>query len=197
MADGELASIITRQVLKMKKYQNARSISVFLSMPGKEVSTQDIALDALRNKKHVFVPYIHAGEGKSKVIDMLQLRDEEDLNSLKPDSWGIPSLDADSVGQRNNALGGMGIAPTASPELDLIFMPAVAFDRFHSRLGHGMGFYDRYLQTYRKAVDQADGKMPVLGESAQTPSLPQLLTRRSKLVSVYSSNYCKSGTRSL
>ena len=133
-------------------------------MPGKEVSTQDIALDALRSNKSVFVPYIHARKGKPKVIDMLQLRDEDDLNSLKPDSWGIPSLEADAVHQRNNALGGIGTEPGTSQALDLMFMPGVAFDRSHSRLGHGMGFYDRYLQTYRKALDQSGGKMPVLSK---------------------------------
>ncbi len=163
-ANDWIASTITKQVLRMEEYQNARSISIFLSMPGKEASTRDITLDALRNRKSVFVPYIHVGAGNSKVIDMLQLQDEEDLNSLKPDAWGIPSLDADSVDHRNNALGGRGTRPNASPKLDLIFMPGVAFDRSHSRLGHGMGFYDRYLQTYRKALDQSGGKMPVLSE---------------------------------
>lgn len=145
-------------------------------MPGKEVSTQDIALDALRGNKSVFVPYIHGGKGKSKVIDMLQLRDEDDLNSLRPDSWGIPSLEPDSVGQRSNALGGIGTEPGASPVLDLMFMPGVAFDRSHSRLGHGMGFYDRYLENYRKAVDQSGEKMPVLSELTVIASCPQLLT---------------------
>ena len=96
---------------------------------------------------------------------MLQIRDEEDLNSLKPDSWGIPSLDARSIDSRPNALGGVGAQPDTSPKLDLIFMPAVAFDRFHHRLGHGMGFYDRYLESYRTAVDQAGGRMPRLGTS--------------------------------
>lgn len=150
----------------MKEYHAAKSISIFLSMPGKEVSTRDIALDALRNRKAVFVPYIHSRQGpKSKVIDMLQIRDEDDLNSLKSDSWGIPSLDPDSVPGRQNALGGMGTEADASPRLDLIFMPAVAFDRLHHRLGHGMGFYDRYLETYQTAVDlnRTGRKMPKLG----------------------------------
>lgn len=100
---------------------------------------------------------------------MLQIRDEDDLKSLKPDSWGIPSLDAQSIGERQNALGGMGTEADKAPQLDLIFMPAVAFDRSHHRLGHGKGFYDRYLQTYRTAVDQSGGKMPALGGFARFP----------------------------
>jgi len=195
-ADSVSASTITKQVLRLKEYQNARSLSIFLSMPGKEVSTRDIALDALRNDKSVFIPYIHAGEGKSKVIEMLQLRDEDDLNSLKPDSWGIPSLEAGSVGQRKNALGGMGTEPGVSPQLDLILMPGVAFDRSHSRLGHGMGFYDRYLQSYRKAADQSGGKTPILGELTLMMFRSQLLTVYSKLVSPFFNSSCKPGTSS-
>jgi 5-formyltetrahydrofolate cyclo-ligase len=160
-----LATSITKQVLKLKEYQDARSLSIFLSMPRKEVSTRDIALDALANKKSVFIPYIHAGtEPKSKVIEMLQIQDENDLNSLKPDAWGIPSLAPETVDDRQNALGGMGIKPESSPSLDLILMPAVAFDRSHSRLGYGMGFYDRYLQTYHKAVERSGGEMPSLSK---------------------------------
>ena len=45
------ASSITKQVLKMKEYQTAKAISIFLSMPGKEVSTHDIAIDALQEWK--------------------------------------------------------------------------------------------------------------------------------------------------
>lgn len=61
----------------------------------------------------------------------------------------------------------MGTEPGASPKLDLILMPAVAFDRNRHRLGHGMGFYDRYLQSYRAAVDKSSGRMPSLGEFVQ------------------------------
>lgn len=153
-------------------YRNARAICVFLSMPGKEISTRALVVDAFRTGKSVYVPYIHAvGEGKQKqkVIDMLKLWDEKDFNSLLPDSWGIPSLDKESVEQRDNALGGKGLQKTedllnASPKLDLIFMPAVAFDQSHRRLGHGKGFYDRYLQKYHSAATRSGQNMPSLGK---------------------------------
>lgn len=170
------AAIITNRVLQSSIYQNAQSLAIFLSMPGREVSTRDIVLRALKDGKEVFVPYLHAGDSpKSRVMDMLQLQDETDFNSLKPDGWGIPSIPSDSVDHRRNALGGLGVLNKAaaadnqhgSPKLHLIFMPAVAFDQSYQRLGHGKGFYDRYLHTYKMTLEstQPDGRMPYLGKA--------------------------------
>jgi 5-formyltetrahydrofolate cyclo-ligase len=161
-----------QQVRNLSEYQNARVVSIFLSMPGKEVSTRDIVLDAFSQGKAVYVPYIYTVGGaksKDKVMDMLKLRDQTDFDSLVPDSWGIPSLDKGSVTQRGNALGGAGLlrdaeAPSdALPDLDLIFMPAVAFDQSRNRLGHGKGFYDRYLHKYHAATARSGRSMPKLG----------------------------------
>jgi len=167
------SALITKRVLQMPAYQNAQSIAIFLSMPDREVSTRDIVLQAFEDGKSVFIPYLHPGEiPKSKVMDMLQLRDKDDFHALKPDAWGIPSLSKNSARERKNALGGFGVSNESLdgqegfPNLDLIFMPAVAFDQSHRRLGHGKGFYDRYLQAYRNALDssQAGKQMPHLGK---------------------------------
>lgn len=145
-------------------------------MPGKEISTRDIVLHSLDNGKAVFVPYLHPDtDSKSRVMDMLQLQDRHDFETLKPDKWGIPSLSRDSEGLRRNALGGLGISnkhnQKVSPLLDLIFVPAVAFDQSHRRLGHGKGFYDRYLEKYQNALDssQAAQQMPYLGNVFSSP----------------------------
>jgi 5-formyltetrahydrofolate cyclo-ligase len=156
------ANSITKKVLDLTEYKGANTISIFLSMPGREISTRGIVLQALREGKKVFVPYIHIEKrSKSKVMDMLQLRDENDLNALQPDPWGIPSLAAESVPSRENALGGLGCLQDESEavktfsKLDLIFMPAMAFDQSLNRLGHGKGFYDRYLTRYRRISSAA------------------------------------------
>ena len=153
----------------MQEYQEAHALSVFLSMPGREVSTHGVVLDALTSGKKVFIPYLHSSEkGGTRQMDMLELRDEADLNALRPDAWGIPSLDPNSVGNRGNALGGNGVeggdeTGATGPELDLILMPAVAFDRSHHRLGHGRGFYDRYLERFDEAVTFSNIQQPLLG----------------------------------
>ncbi|KIW99921.1 5-formyltetrahydrofolate cyclo-ligase [Rhinocladiella mackenziei CBS 650.93] len=176
------SAIITKHVLQLPSYQNAKSIAIFLSMPGREVSTRDIVLQAFDDGKSVFVPYLHPGEApESTVMDMLQLRDMEDFHSLRPDSWGIPSLSKTSVNKRRNALGGIGVSNEpldghqCFPILDLIFMPAVAFDQSLGRLGHGKGFYDRYLKTYKDALESSKPgqKMPhLIGIALQQQMLP-------------------------
>ena len=103
-------------------------------MPNREISTKDIILQAFKDGKKVFIPYIHASKRSNfKIMDMLRLHDEDDLNSLQPDAWGIPSISVESALNRENALGGIGSLEEAdelavgSSSLDLIFMPAMAF----------------------------------------------------------------------
>ena len=176
------ASRITTEILNLPAYQKARRISAFLSMPSREVSTYEIVLHAIDNGKAVFVPYIHQNQTNisqklASVMDMLALHSKEDLESLKPDAWGIPTLDESSVASRENALSGHGIdiavtGANSAPEtshglgLDIMLVPGVAFDMENRRLGHGKGYYDRYLQRYKDIVaSRREARMPRLGKN--------------------------------
>lgn len=158
------ASNATTTLLATPEYKAAMRISVYLSMPTGEISTNSIVHDALKQGKQVFIPYTYKlatpsrGQPRS-IMDMLELKSLSDYESLKPDPWGIPSLDKDSLSSRENSFGTQGITDgkedfDANTEggLDLIIMPGMAFDSKFGRLGHGKGFYDYFLHRCHKST---------------------------------------------
>lgn len=148
---------IFKNVTSLKPYQNAKRIGISLAMPTGEVQTDAIVRDALESGKQVFVPYLHKVQNPPpdtprSVMDMVDLRSLSDYESLRRDSWGIPTISADTVGQRERVFENSG----SGKGLDLILMPGVAFQidestGFLKRLGHGKGFYDYFLHRYRKS----------------------------------------------
>src|ERR1700761_4180994 len=111
-----------------KPYVDARHISVFLSMPGGEIQTDPIVRHALASGKEVFVPYLHKNpqqpeHAPARVMDMVRLQGLTDYESLKPDRWGIPSIDAGTVHERQRILGGPDAHGSNNAVLDLILLP--------------------------------------------------------------------------
>jgi 5-formyltetrahydrofolate cyclo-ligase len=157
----------------MPEYLHARNISVYMSMASGEVITKAIVYDALQRGKNVFVPYIYKNKstGPRSLMDMVELRSEEDFKALEPDRWGIPSIDPGSVAQRTRCLCESFETEAEDPNpprrenLDLIVVPGLAFDRTRHRLGHGKGYYDIFLSQYRehKGTDTEIVEMPYLG----------------------------------
>ncbi|EON66055.1 hypothetical protein W97_05298 [Coniosporium apollinis CBS 100218] len=169
------SSSAVKRLISMPEYQAAKRISIYLSMPSGEISTVGIVHDALKSGKKVFVPYTHKlqnaqAEQPSSIMDMLQLHSLADYDSLKPDKWGIPSLNADSVSSRENCFGDNGVSDgrTVIREgggtgLDLIVMPGMAFDTKFGRLGHGKGFYDFFMERcLRHSRKNTSSNMPFL-----------------------------------
>ena len=168
-------------ILNLDQYKQAKSLSIYLSMPAAEAQTDLLVRDALRSGKQVFVPFLYTptqdievGGGKPrKVMDLLRLNSESEYDGLSKDAWGIPSLSADSVGDRENAMGGKGltlagdkitdgVSDSSASGLDVVVVPAVAFDTHLDRLGHGAGFYDAFLTRF---YSQGRRAKPYLGES--------------------------------
>ena len=148
-------------------------------MPTAEISTRAIVLHALQEKKAVFIPYIYrfiASDSKEQksAMDMVALHSSEDYESLQHDTWGIPTPNKDTIEERNCIWGEKetsqsNVHRSRKEDLDVIIMPGLAFDRNLSRLGHGKGFYDSFLQHYQRsriADDSANSqnKMPFLSK---------------------------------
>lgn len=172
-------------ILNSDQYKKAKSLSIYLSMPAAEAQTTLLVRSALREGKRVFVPFLHsptitthdgaAGGKQRKVMDLLRLNSEAEYDGLSKDAWGIPSLSKDGVEGRENAMGGKGLTladERASQSesdsesdvggLDLVVVPAVAFDTHLDRLGHGAGFYDAFLTRF---CAQGKRSKPYLGKS--------------------------------
>lgn len=111
----------------------------------------------------VFVPS-YAG---SKMV-MLKIKDMSDFESLPLTKWNIRQPDHDGIRESANETGECLVFYTHSiwygiwlvlviicsffyahkGGLDLILLPGVAFTRQGGRMGHGMGYYDKYLSEH-------------------------------------------------
>jgi len=116
------------RVTSLKEFNAARNIMVYCSVE-REPDTHMIAQAALSTGKTVAFPYCYRG-------GIMQARIVRDLSELKPSMLGIPAPSDE--------------APMISPEeLDLIIVPALAYDYSGYRVGYGGGYYDRYLSGVR------------------------------------------------
>lgn len=150
-----LGTAVLQKLVNFKPYQQAKRIGIYLAMPTGELQTDAIVRHALESGKQVFVPYLYKSTSQSpdvprSVMDMVDLRSIADFDSLERDSWGIPTIPAETVDERESVL-----KTVSSKGLDMILLPGVAFDtdpntNFIRRLGHGKGFYDYFLHRYRE-----------------------------------------------
>lgn len=183
-----IAATASNKLFSLPEYRSANRISVYLSMPSGEVSTLAIVRDALGKGKQVFIPYIYNTEAthsapKTSVMDMLALRSMEEFDALKPDGWGIPSLDEGTIANRKNCLGGYGLSVnqdsavrTEDNGLDMVVMPGMAFDEGMRRLGHGKGYYDHFLKRYKEQGNTSGvPQKPYLGKNHASKNIVDLL----------------------
>ncbi|CAF1592986.1 unnamed protein product, partial [Didymodactylos carnosus] len=126
----EQSSSVFQQLIKHPKFLSSHRLSIFISLPT-EIATFDIIEQSFKMNKHVYIPRYD-----QNTMQMLRLMSMEDLDTLPMTKWNIkqPRMDDDE-------------RETAS-ELDLILVPGLAFSLNGYRLGHGKGFYDKFLNHY-------------------------------------------------
>ncbi|MBO5999950.1 MAG: 5-formyltetrahydrofolate cyclo-ligase [Lachnospiraceae bacterium] len=121
-------SRITEHILRSAQYTAAKSVFIYVSTEG-EPDTYVLIRAALQDNKAVYVPKCVSKE------TMLAVRIFSP-DELQPGMMNIPEpvLTDSSV--------------TAScRDLDLAVVPCVSVSRDRIRLGHGAGFYDRFLSA--------------------------------------------------
>jgi 5-formyltetrahydrofolate cyclo-ligase len=116
---------IARQVLATPEYRNAKSVFLYIAMPT-EPDTTEIIRHAFADGKTVCVP-----KCISKT-EMLAVR-IKNTEALAPGAYGI--LEPADCTETLEA-----------EDIDLILVPCVSASKDGSRLGHGAGYYDRFLE---------------------------------------------------
>ena len=115
---------IIRNLFSLEAFQRAETVLFFYSV-WSEPDTHEMIRRAFDLGKTVALP-------KTYPKGVMTARKIEGFDELITSGFGIPEpAESSSL-----------IAPD---DLDFIVVPAVAFDRDGYRLGHGAGYYDRYL----------------------------------------------------
>ncbi|KAG7207203.1 hypothetical protein KM043_008884 [Ampulex compressa] len=115
----------------LPQFQKSKRISLYLST-NDEIDTLPILNYIFKSGKEAYVPRY-----KGSKMEMVKLLSMEDYENLPLTKWNIKQPDFEDA--RENALETGG--------LDLIVLPGVAFTTDGKRLGHGMGYYDRFLHA--------------------------------------------------
>ncbi len=122
----EASGRIISRVLASSLYRQAASVFVYVST-GREVDTRALIEDAWRTDKAVYVPKCR-GQGRMDAVRVFSWQD------LSPGAYGIP----EPVGDSSDGL---------FPSIDLAVVPCVCASWTGQRLGHGAGYYDRFLEN--------------------------------------------------
>lgn len=116
------STVIQKKTMELPEYISGQRIFCYVSMDT-EVSTDLIIEDSLKNRE-VYVPKCY-GNGIMKAVRIRSLSD------LQKGSYGIMEPVCDSE---------------TSDEFDLMIIPCMAAGKNGERLGHGAGYYDRFLK---------------------------------------------------
>ena len=136
---------IAEQVLASGEYRAAKRIFLYIGMPT-EPDTAGIIEAALSDGKDVYVPKCISR------TEMLAVRIKSTAD-LVPGAYGIPEP--------------VDLSETIGPDtIDLILVPCVSAWTDGRRLGHGAGYYDRFLKG------NADKTLCLCFRKALSPDIP-------------------------
>jgi len=119
---------LERILLSLPAFATARTLMLYASMRD-EVPTHALIKRLLAAGRRVALPVAHAHD-KSLTLACLSSPDD-----LKPALYGVPEPKAE----------GRQACPSSS--VDVALIPGLAFDMAGHRLGHGLGYYDRFLPS--------------------------------------------------
>lgn len=142
------SSLIKEKLLRIRIFKKAKVLMCYIALKG-EVDTQEMIKQARKSGKIVTVPVCK----KDKATLMPCILD--DNAGLKKGPYGVvePAVER--------------FVPLK--DIDLVIVPAVAFDKKGNRLGRGKGCYDYFLKRIPKDI-------PSIGLAFDFQILPNLPT---------------------
>ncbi len=128
----QLSLVIQTNALSLPIYREAKVVMAYLNNQD-EVQTNEIIKDILSSGKRLIVPYCQMNNIiPCEIFDIQQ--------DIVKGAFGI--------GQPHSER----LKPVDSKDIDVVFVPGIAFDHEGNRIGFGKGFYDRFLPTLRNEV---------------------------------------------
>lgn len=125
---------IRQQVTRLPEFQQASTVCCYVALPY-EVQTWRLIDEMLAQGKRVVVPVTRQ---RSQRLTLSEVRDWR--AELAPGSFGVHEPVPSAVRRiRRQAL-------------DLVLVPGLAFDHRGHRLGHGHGYFDRFLARLPRRV---------------------------------------------
>lgn len=119
----ESDSLIAEKLLNLRELKNAETVFLYYSV-GREVSTASLIEKLLDEGRSVALPV----SGNDGAMSFYPFSGKAELC---PGKFGIPEPPVTCE-----------VRPGSG---DIIIVPALCCDRYGNRLGHGAGYYDRYL----------------------------------------------------
>ena len=125
---------IRRKVFRLTAFRRARTVCCYVAL-SYEVQTWRLIEEMLSRGKRVVVPVVRP---RTKRLQLSEVRDP--MRELAKGSFGVwqPTPRA--------------LRPVPVRDLDLVLVPGLAFDRRGHRLGHGHGYFDRFLARMPKTT---------------------------------------------
>ncbi|MNJ28160.1 5-formyltetrahydrofolate cyclo-ligase [Paenibacillus bouchesdurhonensis] len=127
----EASLLAEQEVLQPLRSKLNRSLTVFIYASFQdEPDTSHLMNQCWMKGDRVLVPKV-VGEGR------LTLHELKEASDLHPGAWGIPEPAEHTEIWPESRL----------PEIDLIIVPGLAYDKTGGRIGFGGGFYDRFISA--------------------------------------------------
>jgi len=146
------AKRLSQNILCQPWYQRTLNIGIYLANDG-EVDPIVMATKALYRGKSCYLPSLHP-------IKKGQLWFGDYQGPMLKNKFGIAEPDPN----RNNM--------HTAKQMDVVFMPLVAFDKNGGRLGMGGGFYDRTFEFLKNTQSQKPKLIGLAHHFQEVESLP-------------------------